>query len=183
MGGCDSRGEIVSDVVDLTETATQTAFSRLVGVSQQAISDKVHAGVLKDGGTLGDWLLAYCERLRIEASGRSGEESQSLTRARTDEARASAELKQLMIREKSGLLVPTVDIEPRLFAMVTAARTELLSLPDKLTSEIRALHGIEVDPQLFEDRIYESLNHLATGLYANSDTDDAPGGESVGAAA
>ncbi len=174
---------MVSDLVDLNAKATQTAFSKLVGVSQQAISDKVHAGVLRDDCTLGDWLLAYCERLRLEASGRSGKDSEALTRARTAEATASAELKNLMIKEKSGQLVPAADVEPRYTAMVTAARTELLSLPDKFTSEIRALYGIEVDPQLFEDRIYESLNHLAGGVHADGSADDAPDRESVGAAA
>lgn len=173
----------MSETVNLDEVATQVRFAALVGVSQQAISDKVMAGVLTSGGTLRDWLLAYCERLRLEASGRSGDDNQSLTRARTREAEASAELKQLQIMEKSGTLVSRAEIEPRMNAMVTAARTELLTLPDKLVSEIKALHGIDVDPSLIEDRIHEALNHLAGGMYADGEDHDAPGDDGLGAAA
>jgi phage terminase Nu1 subunit (DNA packaging protein) len=173
----------MSELIDLAEKATQGRFGLLVGVSQQAISERVNAGVLAEGGTFRDWLLAYCDRLRLEAAGRSGDDNQSLTRARTREAEASANLKQLQILEKTGALVPAAEVEPRYNAMITAARTELLSLSEKHVQQIKALYGVDVDQAIFDDAIHAALTHLASGLLADLDDHDAPGGEEMGAAA
>lgn len=51
---------------------TQAEFGAAVGVTQQAVSEMVRAGVLPDGGTFDQWLLAYCGRLREQAAGRMG---------------------------------------------------------------------------------------------------------------
>lgn len=173
----------MSNRLDLNARATQVRFAQLVGVSQQAISERVASGVLPAGGTLGEWLLAYCERLRTEAAGRGGDDQAALTRARTREAEASAELKVLQIMERSRQLVPVAEIEPQLQAMVAAARSELLALPDALTHELRALYGMEIDASLIEDRINVALSHLASRLEADLAGDVEAGGESMGATA
>lgn len=154
----------MANVIDLDEVATQTRFAAMLGISQPAIHKHVDVGTLKMGQTYGTWLVLLFEKLRDEAAGRSGEDQASLTRARTQEATASAQLKQLMILEKAGKLVPIDGIEPLLIAMVTAARTELLALPDKLTNELKALYGVEVDAALIEENIHAALAHLATSL-------------------
>jgi phage terminase Nu1 subunit (DNA packaging protein) len=46
----------------------------VVGVSQQAISAMVTDGKLPAAGTLGEVLQAYCQRLRLQAAGRMGDE-------------------------------------------------------------------------------------------------------------
>ncbi len=46
----------------------------MVGVSQPAISAMVTDGKLLGSGTLGEVLQAYCQRLRLQAAGRMGEE-------------------------------------------------------------------------------------------------------------
>ncbi len=61
-------------LIDLSVQATQKALGDLVGVSQQAISAMVTAGALPSSGTLGELLLAYCDRLREQAAGRLGED-------------------------------------------------------------------------------------------------------------
>lgn len=151
-------------ITNLDEVATQTGFASLVGVSQQAISKRVDAGTLTMGQTYRMWLQVLFEKLSTEAAGRGGDAQGALTAARTEEATASAQLKQLMILEKAGKLVPIDGIEPLLIAMVTAARTELLALPDKLTNELKALYGVEVDAALIEENIHAALAHLATSL-------------------
>lgn len=166
----------------LDQQATQTLFASIVGVTQQAISKQVKEGVLKPGASLRTWLVDYCEHLREEAAGRGGEDQKNLTKARTMDALASAELRQLQIKEKAGELVPVAEIEPLLMAMVTAARTELLALPDKLAAELKALTGAEVDASLIEERIHDALNHLGTSLQDLAAGDDDAGGESVVAA-
>ncbi len=56
---------------DLSGPLKQAEFGALVGVSQQAVSDLLSRGVLSDGATGGQWLLAYCRHLREHAAGRA----------------------------------------------------------------------------------------------------------------
>lgn len=51
---------------------SQAEFGALVGITQQAVSDLLQAGVLRPGGSAREWLLAYCARLREQAAGRMG---------------------------------------------------------------------------------------------------------------
>lgn len=46
----------------------------MVGVTQPAISVMVSEGKLPGAGTLGEVLQAYCQRLRLQAAGRMGDE-------------------------------------------------------------------------------------------------------------
>ena len=158
-----------SEFESLNVKANQSNFSRLVGTSQPAIKAHFDKGTLIAGQSLANWLLQYCEALRIEAAGRGGDDQKSLTRARTRDAEQSADLKEIMIAEKLGTLVIVEDIEPQFLAMVTAARMELLSIPMKVAAEIKSLHGIDVDAKLIEEHIYESLEHLSGGLHKNAE--------------
>lgn len=166
----------------LNAKANQSAFGRLVGISQPSVKEFVDKGILIPGQTLQQWLLQYCERIRKEASGRSGDEQKSLTLARIRDANTSSRLKEITIAEKLGVLVDVQEVEPQLVAMVTAARSELLSLPNKLVTEIKALHGIEIDESLIVEHIHESLEHLAGSLHGNTAGDDAQGGGGMGTA-
>jgi phage terminase Nu1 subunit (DNA packaging protein) len=56
--------------VDLDITCTQAEFGALVGVSQAKVSQLLADGILREGDATGQWLLAYCERLREQAAGR-----------------------------------------------------------------------------------------------------------------
>ena len=60
--------------IDLAAPATQSDVAMVVGVSQQAISAMVNDGKLQTAGTLGEVLQAYCQRLRLQAAGRMGDE-------------------------------------------------------------------------------------------------------------
>ena len=59
---------MVSESLNLP--VTQAEFGQLVGVSQQAVSEMLKAGVLPPGGTALEWLRAYCERLEESARAR-----------------------------------------------------------------------------------------------------------------
>lgn len=61
-------------VVDLSASFSQTALAEMVGVTQPAISAMVTEGKLPAAGTLGEVLQAYCQRLRLQAAGRMGDE-------------------------------------------------------------------------------------------------------------
>ena len=61
-------------MIDLEALAKQSDVAMVVGVSQQAISAMVTDGKLPATGTLGEVLQAYCQRLRLQAAGRMGDE-------------------------------------------------------------------------------------------------------------
>lgn len=61
-------------MIDLEAPAKQSDVAMVVGVSQQAISAMVTDGKLPATGTLGEVLQAYCQRLRLQAAGRMGDE-------------------------------------------------------------------------------------------------------------
>lgn len=58
--------------VDLSLPATQAALAALVGVTQPTVSNLISEGKLPAVGTLGELVVAYCQRLREQAAGRLG---------------------------------------------------------------------------------------------------------------
>lgn len=57
----------------LTMAISQDQFAAVVGISQPRVAQLIAEGVLQRDGTAGQWLLAYCERLREQAAGRGQE--------------------------------------------------------------------------------------------------------------
>lgn len=91
---------------------TQRAFGELVGITQQTVSDLVRRGVLIEGETAGEWLLAYCDHLREVAAGRGGADGVvNLVAERARLARAQALKVEMHNAERRGLLAPTALLE------------------------------------------------------------------------
>ena len=82
----------------IDQPCRQADFGALVGVSQQAVSDLVSRGVLEDGAPAGQWLLAYCHRLREQAAGRLGSETGGLDLAQERAALAREQRKGIEIK-------------------------------------------------------------------------------------
>jgi phage terminase Nu1 subunit (DNA packaging protein) len=120
--------------VILDRPCRQADFGVLVGISQPAVSDLVSRGVLADGATAGEWLLAYCHRLREQAAGRLGSEVGGLDLAQ--ERAALAREQRLGIEIKNAVLRGEyASIE--LLAEVLAAASQAVAdrfdhLPDAL---------------------------------------------------
>lgn len=88
---------------------SQAAFGGLVGVSQQAVSDLLARGVIRQGDTARTWLLAYCENLRAVAAGRDPDGELSTERARV--ARATAEKIEMQNAVTRRELAPIAALE------------------------------------------------------------------------
>lgn len=168
--------------LDLDAKANQTQIGLVIGKSQQAVSKLAAKAGLKADATNGEVLRGIFERLTEEAAGRGGEYQQELTKARIRAENGKADLAEISIREKAGLLVLAEEVEPIMLRMVTAARQELLTLPGKFASDMKMLHGIDIDESLVTERIHDSLKHLATSLQEDDADIDQPGDESVAAA-
>ena len=136
-------------------------------------------GLNRETSSLDEIRTTYIRDLREKAAGRGGDAQGELVLARIRETNTNADLKELMVKEKAGQLVNVDEIEPQLVAMVTAAKQELLSLPEKVASDVKAIHGIEIDVSLIQERINDSLKQLATSLHANDASDDVESDEAM----
>lgn len=82
----------------MDQPCRQAEFGALVGISQQAVSDLVSRGVLADGAPAGQWLLAYCHRLREQAAGRGASETGGLDLAQERAALARSQREGIEIK-------------------------------------------------------------------------------------
>jgi hypothetical protein len=168
--------------LNLDAKATQNGFAELVGVSQQAVSQRVADGQLPRGATYRRWLHLYCEQLRREAAGRSGDDQAALSKARTKQALADANMKELQYYRELKLLVPAAEIEPALQDWAAMARSETQFAVDKFVAALQSQHGIEVDQALIDGTFTPAFR--AIGSYPTQLAGDADeGGEGMDTAA
>lgn len=167
--------------IDLDAQANQTHIGLMLGKSQQAVSKLAAKAEIKRTATNGEMLRGIFDRLTEEAAGRGGELQQDLTRARIRAENSKADMGEVALLEKAGQLIFASEVEPIILRMVTAARQELLTLPDKIASDVKALNGVDIDISLVTERIHDTLRHLASNLPTDGKEDDQPGDESVAA--
>ena len=55
-------------MLDLASPVTQARFAEVVGITQPAVSDLCARDILREGGSVGEWLHDYCARLREQAA-------------------------------------------------------------------------------------------------------------------
>ena len=165
-------------MTDLESRMTQAGWGGLVGISQQAVSDLIGRGVLRDGDTARTWLKAYCEHLRTIAAGRDADGELSTERARV--ARATAEKLERANAVSRREVAPVATLEivladiarqvaTRLDAVVPQIRRRLPDLPASalalIGAELTACREICADANLAEAERLERVGE---------DEDDAP---------
>lgn len=111
---------------------TQAKFGELVGISQPAVSDLVRAGVLSPGQTAGQWLLAYCSRLREQAAGRLAEGGLDLATERARLAREQADRVAMVNAQTRRELAPVATLEQALADVCKQIADVLEAIPVNL---------------------------------------------------
>ncbi len=163
--------------------ATQTEIGRHLDLSQPEVSKLVdELGIDWRNEELSVIRVAYIRRLRGAAAGHRTEDGQDLVRERVLTEQVDRELKQFQLAEKKGQLVNLAQLEPELAQMVGAWKTEVQGLPDKIKTELDALHGIDVDLQLLEEHVNATFSQLARYDPERAGT-AAPAGHADGASA
>ncbi len=139
----------------LEAEATQSGFAGLVGISQPAVFQRVKSGVLEAGGSYWDWLLAYTEELRKQASGRNDQEG--FQAARVDDMKATAAMKRLSLHEKAGNLIVKPEAHALLANWASFAVREYSAGVSRMVADIESQCGITVPPEVIE-------KHAATAI-------------------
>lgn len=152
------------DIV-LSDLAVQAKFADLVGISRQAVSKKVDDGTLPRGGTYADWLLAYVEKLRENAAGRSGERQDDLTKARIDEANAKALKLNLENLSALDLLVCVEDVNRSLGQF---ARSINSAIDDAGNRIVESLVSKNPDLEFDDELVFESLRSATARIAKNA---------------
>ena len=142
----------------LHDKATQTGFARIVGASQQAISQKCKSGLLVKGATNAEWLISYIESLREEAAGRS-EKGLSVVRER--ETLASAQLKELDLAERLKLIINIPDIEPLLIHLMKDIQAQIIAAGNRAMQAVEAEHGITLNDEIILQPLRAALGNVA----------------------
>lgn len=88
--------------------------------------------------------------------------------------RLKADAIELDIKERTGELAPAALFERAWSDHILAARTEFLTMPDMLATELSAVLGVEVDPDVIAMYINRALEKLANYGDVN-DADDSSG--------
>ncbi|HEY5579669.1 MAG TPA: MarR family transcriptional regulator [Rhodoferax sp.] len=142
---------------------TQKVIAEHLDLAQQAVSQHMtEMGIDWKKTSMDDIRVAYIRKLRGAASGHTSNDGEmDLTRERAQTERVDRELKLFTLAEKKGQLVNLEQLEPELAQMIGAFRVELSALGDKLKTEIDALYGIDLDAQLIEEHIRDTLAQLA----------------------
>lgn len=146
---------------DPNAKANQTAFAAMVGVSQQAISQLKNKGVLPDGGTYTDWLIAYVERLRAEAAGR--EQDNRLSDVRIRETEMSANLKELEYMKQLGQTILVNDLSPLLNGFMASVQFNVMAAQERIIEAIESKHSITVDDDDIGKPLRAALESVISG--------------------
>lgn len=143
QGGC-----IV--IVPFDRPCTHEAFAEIVGVARQQITELVRDGVLREGASAHEWLVAYCARLQDEALNRNPAQIQERTRLE----QLRADHLAMIVADRMRELVPR-DLLELLIARATADVQRVL---DRLPERIRARLKV-ADPAL-EQLILEDMERV-----------------------
>ena len=85
--------------------------------------------------------------------------------------RLKADAIELDLKERTGELAPAALFERAWADHILAARTEFLTLPEQLATELSATAGVEIDPDAIASHINKALEKLAK-YGAEDDADD-----------
>jgi len=165
----------------LNRPVLQAQFGEMVGVSQQAVSNYVTSGLLKPGDTAHAWLLAYCDRLRMEAAGRASPVSDDLNRERTALARSQREAQDLKNAVARGEYAPIALLEDVLATASSAVADRIEGLEGLLRRVAPDLPDPTRDAllQAIADARNEWVRATARLVLERLDAMDADDGEAV----
>ncbi|MDL1863137.1 hypothetical protein FBR04_19220 [Betaproteobacteria bacterium PRO7] len=123
-------------MIDLSRPTTQVEFAALVGVTQQAVAELVRLHVLRPGETAGEWVHAYCTRLRTQAAGRL--ELPGIAEQRQRLLAAKAARAELELAKQQGRVVLAADVERAAKNLARAARDLVRAWPSRIAPIVAA---------------------------------------------
>lgn len=132
-------------LIDLSMKPTQQGFGDVVGVGQSAVSEMSSRGVLRQDGTLGEWIEDYCAHLREVAAGRVGSGELDLVTERAGLAKAQRERIEMQNAVTRKELAPVILIEEVLAKAGSKVAGILDAIPGMVKRRIPAMTSDAID--------------------------------------
>jgi len=167
-------------MIELNYQPTQTEFAALVGISQPAVSGLLARGIIREGGTIGQWAEAYCDHLREQAAGRAAAGDLDLAAERARLAKEQADKVAMQNAVSRGELAPVAAMEAVLAAVGTRVGKILDTIPGVVRRRVPGV-GHDVIEQITSDiakcrnmAAAMSLDDLMRDDDTSEDDEDAP---------
>ena len=146
--------------IDMDKSITQTEFGRLIGVSQQAVSDMISRGVIDRGESAATWLLKCFANQREVSAGRQGDGELDLVEERARLASEQADKVAMQNAVTRQELAPVHTIEDVLTKAGAKVSGILEAIPGAIRRRVPALKAPEMD--LIEREISKARNIAAS---------------------
>lgn len=167
--------------VSLSDKANQSTFAKIVGISQPTVHKHAKRLGLVPGQTYAEWILAYTDRLRKEASGRAHESDDSFLGLKKRKAELENTQLALALGKEMRLLVETSVAKASLDELLTNFQQELQNTGFALQERIESKFNIEIDDECLSDpirdtaeRVAKNARELGRGFISGSGTDGDP---------
>lgn len=165
--------------IDLSKPLSRTRFGAVVGIGSRRVAELIADGTLPEGGTAGQWIAAYTERLRSQASGRgTGDEDLNLTQERAALARAQREAVELKTSRMLGEYAPIEALQATLAAAGAGLAARIDQVPALLRRKCPKLPADARDvlvahfAKARNEWVRETTDLVVTGLEAQADEED-----------
>ena len=143
------------------EYLTQTAFAKLVGVTQPIVSRAIKSGRLEKcvvNGKIDKKIgLIEWENNKDTSKIRDGTEDPRLAMSRARKEAAIAELKEIELQEKKGELVHVKDVHEAWFKTSRACRDRILKMPIALAPLLAGKKNIKRIEAIIRDYLQDAL--------------------------
>jgi phage terminase Nu1 subunit (DNA packaging protein) len=157
-------------MMDVERVGTQAELARLLGVSEPAVTDYVHRGIVRPGDTLAEQVRAVFAHLRAVAAGRV--EPAGIAEQRERLLAAKAARAELELAERQGRLVRAADVARAARSLLRAARDTIRAWPARLAPILAAeSSATECERRLAVecDQLVEQLAQLPGAVVRSAD--------------
>ena len=158
---------------------TQTDLAKLLGVSQQAVSQMVKKGIVQvepDGKILleqavEDWHSHVNVRQQRPFRGKSPKSEsyqqhmERYHRARADREEAEAKLAQMECEEKAGTLINSEAVRKHIMDAIVATRNAILNVPHRIAPELVGVQSQTVIVDKLNQELEMALLSLSEDVF------------------
>ena len=159
-------------ILDLDQPATLAKLGETVGITAQGAHKAEQAGICERSMPAGEWIAAYCSRLREQAAGRQGT---PLVRERARLAKEQADAKAMENAVRRKELAPVTALTVVLARACGQIGAQLDAIPGMLRMQRPGL--THDDLVAVETLITEARNRAAEARIDLDDLDDLTGAE------
>ena len=148
----------------LTATITQGEFGKLVGLTQQRISQLLDEDVLvRDELSRAGRLMFFDSLKNFYQSKQSTQEGVNFWKERSLHEKAKRELAELKVHERQGELYEAEVVERVLADLLTDFRNKLLGIGHKLSPQLENLTAAQIC-DIIDEEIIANMKELAEGV-------------------